>query len=79
LGPSLTGFKRVEAENISFAQAKYLLKPADAPNQWFHPKELRKIHSAGKGVVSQRLNPTQLDALVKAMDRMMAKEAAENS
>jgi Fic-DOC domain mobile mystery protein B len=35
---------RVEAENIAYAQRKYLKKRAPNPKEWFDEKNLKKIH-----------------------------------
>ena len=37
---------RVEAENISYAIEKYLLKPVAMPVSWFNVLDLKKIHKA---------------------------------
>lgn len=41
---TLQDLNKVEAENISIAIDKYLLKPIDLPQHWFNLSTLKKIH-----------------------------------
>lgn len=47
----LDDLNRVEAENITHAQRKYLRTPVADPKKWFHVKELKTIHRAMFGNV----------------------------
>lgn len=48
---TLHDLNRVEAENISRAQKKYLEKGVDLPLKWFNPTFFRKVHFAMFGEV----------------------------
>jgi Fic-DOC domain mobile mystery protein B len=48
---TLGDLNRVEAENISKAQKKYLESRVDSPSQWLNPTFLRKIHESMFGEV----------------------------
>jgi fido (protein-threonine AMPylation protein) len=48
---TLHDLNRVEAENISHAQRKYLKTPMPPLSSWFYFKELRAIHRAMFGKV----------------------------
>lgn len=48
---NLTDLNRVEAENISLAQRKYLRSPVDDPARWLHVKGLKLIHQTMFGNV----------------------------
>lgn len=48
---NLNDLNRVEAENISIAQRKYLQTPIRDPKIWFHVEELKNIHRAMFGKV----------------------------
>ncbi len=40
----LSDLNRAEAENIFFAQKRYLHRNVGLPETWFNPRELKKIH-----------------------------------
>jgi len=48
---SITDLNRAEAENIFFAQKKYLLSSVEKIEKWFNPGVLKKIHRAMFGQI----------------------------
>ena len=48
---NMRDLNRVEAENIIFAQKKFLANPVDDPKNWFNVTDLKRIHKAMFGNV----------------------------